>query len=82
MVTDKLVCEECGWEGLTDDMLSAQNPWDATETITGCPVCKQPNCLVKVCDEPGCWRKVTCGTPVKGGYRNTCGVHRPKDVVL
>ena len=27
------------------------------------------------CDEPGCRRMATCGTPVGGGYRTTCSEH-------
>jgi len=31
------------------------------------------------CDEPGCKKQKCCGTPTLGGYRNTCGEHRPKE---
>jgi len=27
------------------------------------------------CDEPGCTEPSTCGFPVAGGYRRTCGNH-------
>ena len=29
------------------------------------------------CDEPGCMKQGTMGTPVVGGYRRTCWDHRP-----
>ena len=38
------------------------------------------------CDEPGCMRQISCGTPTpvgtygaaSTGYRRTCGEHRPR----
>jgi hypothetical protein len=30
------------------------------------------------CDEQGCKRRATCGTPTPAGYRKTCGQHIPK----
>ena len=31
---------------------------------------------LNMCDEPGCYRDVSCGWPTKdGGYRSTCGEH-------
>ena len=32
------------------------------------------------CDEPGCTRMATCGTPSEGGYRRTCFWHSPVQV--
>ena len=32
-----------------------------------------------ICDEPGCIKQVTCGTPTKDGYRNTCSEHSPRE---
>jgi phage FluMu protein Com len=58
-------------------MLIAKNPFDETEEIIGCPKCKDVNTIVSVCDEKGCWKRVTCGTPIKDGYRSTCGKHAP-----
>jgi hypothetical protein len=28
-----------------------------------------------ICDEPGCEKRVTCGTPTPKGYRSVCGEH-------
>ncbi|HON48067.1 MAG TPA: hypothetical protein PLZ60_09990 [Kiritimatiellia bacterium] len=52
----KARCEyrNCDWRGDSGDMLRAKNPFDESEEITGCPKCKQIECLMGVCDEPGC----------------------------
>lgn len=33
---------------------------------------------LRLCDEPGCYKEVTCGFPTKDGYRSTCGEHYRK----
>jgi hypothetical protein len=75
---DKLLCEDCAWHGLQSEMLTAPNPFDATDTIHGCPKCKSVQSLLVACDEPGCWRETSCGTPTPSGYRRTCGQHAPR----
>lgn len=30
------------------------------------------------CDEPGCTKAISSGTPTPAGYRNTCHEHGPK----
>ena len=76
---DKVKCNEyhCLWKGTKEQQFTATNPFNVTEEIVGCPECKEINTLVTVCDEPGCWVSVSCGTPVTGGYRSTCGKHAP-----
>lgn len=74
----KIKCNECVWRGLESEMLTAPNPFDADDSIIGCPQCKSVNSLFNACDEPGCWLSVSCGTPTPGGYRSTCGKHQPK----
>jgi len=76
----KLICNEnhCGWKGYEKDMLVADNPFEPTERIYGCPNCKEIGSLVVACDEPGCWNPVSCGTPTKDGYRSTCTKHAPE----
>lgn len=32
-----------------------------------------------LCDEPGCFNRVSCGTPTPTGYRSTCHTHYPGD---
>lgn len=33
--------------------------------------------FANLCDEPGCYDAVSCGTPTSNGYRNTCSKHKP-----
>lgn len=77
MSTDRVFCDSCGWRGLQSEMLTAPNPFDADETVNGCPNCKSVDTLITTCDEPGCWRETSCGTPTPTGYRRTCGQHAP-----
>ena len=74
----KVKCEECDWKGTDDELKRASNPWDINDFITGCPECNSVNSTHYVCDEPSCWRIVSCGTPTPNGYRSTCGEHQPK----
>lgn len=73
------MCEACGWHGSESDLLKAPNPFAPGEQIFGCPSCKSIDCFSVVCDEPGCWRSVTCGTPTPAGYRSTCRRHKPEE---
>lgn len=79
MSNDKCVCEECGWQGSLGDQLHGVNPFDTEDKIYGCPRCKTIDRMYPVCDEPDCWKPVTCGSPTPDGYRSTCGKHRPKE---
>lgn len=74
----RFVCEECDWRGLESAILCASNPFDAEDTIQGCPKCKSVNTMRTTCDEDGCWEPDTMGTPTENGYRRTCWKHRPK----
>jgi hypothetical protein len=76
--TRKFTCDECYWNGLEDELLRAPNPFEPGDVIVACPKCKAMGDSVSLaCDEPGCWRPVSCGTPTPGGYRQTCGHHMP-----
>jgi len=81
-MNDRLFCNErrCGWRGMQLEVLFAENPFNADETIAGCPKCKEINSLLVSCDEPGCWNEASCGTPTATGYRHTCGKHAPEPV--
>lgn len=71
-------CDNCGTISLATELLSAKNPFDAEDTLTGCPACKSVNDFYEVCDEPGCVREAGCGFPAGpefGGYRRTCYEH-------
>jgi hypothetical protein len=69
------LCQSCDWTGDDGELLRAPSPFDATDTIVGCPKCKAVEDIVNACDEPGCTREATCGFPDPGGYRRTCGGH-------
>lgn len=75
----KFLCRDCRWQGTEREVLTADNPFaeDDGETMYGCPRCREANTMDIACDEPGCWRKVSCGTPTPNGYRSTCGEHKP-----
>lgn len=75
MADQKCLCKSCDWQGLVSELLTAQNPFDPGETISGCPKCKAIDDAIVACDEPGCWREATCGWPSESGYRWTCGKH-------
>jgi hypothetical protein len=74
----KVVCDDCGWRGEDDAVLTGPNPFHPDMAIIGCPQCKEIGTIVRACDEPECWKQVSCGTPTADGYRCTCGAHRPR----
>lgn len=69
------MCQSCDWIGNDGELLRAPNPFDAGDTIVGCPKCKAVEDIANACDEPGCGQEATCGFPAPGGYRRTCGKH-------
>jgi hypothetical protein len=70
-------CDQCRWTGAAEEMLSAPNPFDLTETICGCPRCRTIDEFELLCDQDGCDDVASCGTPIPDGYRQTCFQHRP-----
>lgn len=74
-MTHRWRCDECEEIFNETDLLTAPNPFNANETVAGCPACKSVNCFTNICDEPGCTRPASCGFPVPGGYRRTCYDH-------
>jgi hypothetical protein len=77
-MSQRYICKEC-WARLEEkEVLFAPNPFDPSSVILGCPKCKAVQEMVPVCDEPGCWESVCCGTPMPlGEYRSTCHKHVP-----
>ena len=72
-MTDKWKCRECAVT--VTEYLTAPNPFDATDSIIGCPNCKCVDSLEGVCDEHGCNQISSCGFPTETRYRRTCGKH-------
>lgn len=75
-------CMACGTKTPEPNLLTAPSPFDADNTLTGCPECRQcDEGFELLCDEPGCDSRANCGWPTGndgdawGGYRNTCGKH-------
>lgn len=57
------------------ELLVAQNPFDATDTIVGCPRCKAVERWELLCDVDGCPGLVVRRWPSPDGYRRTCSKH-------
>lgn len=70
----KVICEQCGWHGTTDQLLVGSSPFEDA-TVYGCPKCKAIDSTKTGCDEPGCMEFGTCGATFNGEYRFTCGKH-------
>lgn len=68
-------CMECSNIHDETALLQAPNPFDATDTVCGCPSCKSVDSEVLVCDEPGCNKEASCGWQSPTGYRHTCYEH-------
>lgn len=64
---DKWFCKEC--DKVVFEHLSAKNPFDAGDTIYGCPHCKSVNSLFQACQYPGCEQIASGGHPNALGYR-------------
>ena len=70
-------CRDCGWLGMSYEILEADNPFDRTMKIQGCPHCSEVTDLYRACDVTGCKYEATCGTRTHDGYMTTCGHHVP-----
>lgn len=71
-------CRSCGVVSHEAELLTAPSPFDATDTLTGCPSCTAcADGFDLMCDEAGCNEVACCGWPAgeSRGYRNTCGKH-------
>lgn len=71
----KYRCTDCDWRGIGEDLLTAENPFNKSDTIVGCPGCKLIDVVLNVCDEGDCWEFVTNGMVDGGVYRNRCSEH-------
>ena len=72
---NRVRCIDCHNTHAENTLLTAPNPFDPTEIVTGCPTCKSIGGLVSVCDEPSCNKEVSCGWNSPAGYRHTCYEH-------
>lgn len=74
---EKWRCKECDQICVTP--LSAVNPFDEGDVISGCPNCKDVNTLEQACQFDGCKQNASIGTPGGYAYRYfwSCHRHRP-----
>jgi hypothetical protein len=79
MQKTKLICKECGWKNEHDEPLTAPNPFNSSDIITGCPACRCVNSITIACDAEKCWEIATCGRPIRRRdgreYFGLCGKH-------
>jgi hypothetical protein len=76
----KVCCQErrCGWVGDSTELRYFNHPFQQDETVGVCPKCTTIETSIwQACDELGCERTASCGTPTLAGYRNTCYDHMP-----
>lgn len=84
-MSTKYICDNrnCGWTGTDETALRLPDPAEDDPDVymlTACPRCRDIRTSLQIaCDEPGCFRPVTCGTPTPDGYRHTCYEHQPKE---
>jgi len=73
---ERWYCEECN--EVSTEYLTAPNPFDADDIVTGCPICHSVGSLIAACWK--CNRPAGMGTPDSKVYRyiQTCFEHRPK----
>lgn len=79
MSSNRLRCTACKHQFMRHVMLVADNPFDDTDEIHGCPNCFAAEHIELLCEVNGCERPASCGTPVVGGYAQTCGEHMPTE---
>jgi len=73
---------DCGWRGMSSELLIADHPFMGNTKIEGCPFCADVGGFATACEVDGCWGDATCGAPWPDGvYRHTCG-HHYRDNVL
>lgn len=77
---DKVRCDECGSEMLSDAVREAfidhPKPGHDRISLCQCPECGEVNCFTQLCDVERCSQPSTCGFPTLiGTYMRTCGKH-------
>ena len=71
----KFKCSECGEIIDEDKVLSAPNPFNASEMLDGCPECRCIFSFHRVCEADGCDEVATCGAATNEGYMCLCDKH-------
>lgn len=74
--TNRWKCRECGHICTADHILYADNPFDSSKVICGCPACYEVESLDKACEVEDCDQLSSSGWPdEKGEYHYTCHRH-------
>ena len=73
----KLLCVKCDWRGMAMNVDRVSDPRGDNVWMV-CPKCRTPENFRTACDETDCWLEFTRSTPVAGGYRHTCNMHKPQ----
>lgn len=74
----RIRCENCGWTGTTELLLTAPSPFDPEDILTSCPKCKTVGDTEHLCDIEGCREISSMGVPMKNGsYVWRCHHHEP-----
>jgi hypothetical protein len=68
-------CQECGWRGDEEEIISFADPVLEGNSWNICPECRAAEQFDNMCDEPECRKVATCGWPSPEGYRRTCFEH-------
>ena len=72
-------CKECEEVVPYDRILMAPSPFDARETLNGCPVCWSVNSFQRVCDADGCDQVAECRVNTTSDYQYLCAQHYRKE---
>ena len=75
MISRRWQCDSCNAVSLEAELLRAPSPFDPDDELVGCPTCKSCEGFTELCEIDGCEMPATCGGPVGGIYRRTCGPH-------
>ena len=75
------LCGGCGHVCYDKLILTAPNPFDAGDTVNGCPECKAVDSFTRACGHDGCLSEASVGTPGAFGFRYvwTCWKHSPNN---
>jgi len=70
------LCEECDYVGMYE---TAPNPFDLSDTITGCPSCQSVDSFVAACWKCNRHGTMGCTNSTEYRYIYSCYEHRPQE---
>jgi rubredoxin len=76
MTVQRYRCDDCGLISVEADIDKVQDPKPrSTQVWWVCPHCRAADKFGYACNEPGCAKWATIGTPTPDGYQHFCGQH-------